>query len=296
MSTLRAKISSLSMKIYKYAKNFIRCVLERLFDCHSKVALQIHGFNSIALSKFLASIIMGAISIFLTVILCFIVLRSTFVDIASLGAFGDFIGGTLNPILSFLTLIAVLLTISIQNRELAATREELSASRDAQEEQAKRLGEQLDLSGKKEKSDITFKILERWTSPQTRDQRMISWEYFEKHQSFKNDQKIKISDMSHEDPKTFRALTDVAQFVSDFQKLLVAERLDNDLAYQLFVGPVYPWFEVFELVRVSPGRNAEHQRPSGARVDSSDAQRWYDEIAKFKVWFDDYEEKPHGSL
>ncbi|MGN2614732.1 putative phage abortive infection protein [Aliivibrio fischeri] len=48
------------------------------------------------------------------------------------GTFGDFIGGSLNPLLSFLGLIALLLTIVLQNRELEATREELARSAEAQ--------------------------------------------------------------------------------------------------------------------------------------------------------------------
>ncbi|MFH4667138.1 putative phage abortive infection protein [Vibrio cidicii] len=48
------------------------------------------------------------------------------------GTFGDFLGGTLNPLLSFLGLIALLLTIVLQNRELEATREELARSAEAQ--------------------------------------------------------------------------------------------------------------------------------------------------------------------
>lgn len=52
------------------------------------------------------------------------------------GAFGDFVGGTLNPILSFMALIALLLTIVLQNRELEQTREELKRTAKANEEQA----------------------------------------------------------------------------------------------------------------------------------------------------------------
>ncbi|WP_052810376.1 putative phage abortive infection protein [Vibrio renipiscarius] len=48
------------------------------------------------------------------------------------GTFGDFLGGSLNPILSFLGLIALLLTIVLQNRELEATRQELARSAEAQ--------------------------------------------------------------------------------------------------------------------------------------------------------------------
>jgi uncharacterized membrane protein len=51
------------------------------------------------------------------------------------GTFGDFVGGTLNPILSFFALTALLLTIVLQNRELEATREEMSQSRIAAQDQ-----------------------------------------------------------------------------------------------------------------------------------------------------------------
>ena len=57
------------------------------------------------------------------------------------GVFGDFVGGTLNPLLSFLGLIALLFTIALQSKELALskeelklTREELARSASAQEE------------------------------------------------------------------------------------------------------------------------------------------------------------------
>lgn len=60
--------------------------------------------------------------------------------------FGDFIGGTLNPILAFLSFMALLYTIKIQTdelklsrEELESTREELKASRIAQQEQSKSL-------------------------------------------------------------------------------------------------------------------------------------------------------------
>lgn len=72
------------------------------------------------------------------------------------GQFGDFIGGTLNPILSFLSLIAIVLTVVLQSRqlelaheelnnskaELEATREELKRSADAQRQTANALQEQ----------------------------------------------------------------------------------------------------------------------------------------------------------
>lgn len=72
-------------------------------------------------------------------------------DHARWGTFGDFVGGALNPILSFLALIALLLTVALQSRqteiskkelelsrkELEATRQELARSAAAQEKTEK---------------------------------------------------------------------------------------------------------------------------------------------------------------
>lgn len=69
------------------------------------------------------------------------------VEPSTWGQFGDFVGGTANPILAFLTLVALVLTIVLQSkqlsissrelelsrRELELTREELSRSAHAQE-------------------------------------------------------------------------------------------------------------------------------------------------------------------
>lgn len=50
-------------------------------------------------------------------------------DPAVWGQFGDFVGGTANPILSFLTLIALALTIVLQSRQLSVSSRELELSR-----------------------------------------------------------------------------------------------------------------------------------------------------------------------
>jgi len=59
------------------------------------------------------------------------------------GTFGDFMGGTLNPLFAFLSLFAIIYTIRIQTQELEysreelkATKEELEKSRIAQQEQS----------------------------------------------------------------------------------------------------------------------------------------------------------------
>lgn len=83
------------------------------------------------------------------------------------GTFGDFIGGTLNPLFAFLSLIAIIYTISIQTQELEysrdelkATKEELEKSRIAQEEQSESFKMQ-NISVKQQTFENTFfKLLE----------------------------------------------------------------------------------------------------------------------------------------
>lgn len=59
-----------------------------------------------------------------------------------LGAWGDFAGGLLNPVLTFITFLAVLLTILLQRKELALTRDEMTRSADALEKQDETLQRQ----------------------------------------------------------------------------------------------------------------------------------------------------------
>lgn len=49
---------------------------------------------------------------------------------ADWGTFGDFMGGTLNPLFALLTLFAIICTIKIQTEELELSREELKATRE----------------------------------------------------------------------------------------------------------------------------------------------------------------------
>jgi hypothetical protein len=58
-------------------------------------------------------------------------------DVTKWGVFGDFVGGTLNPFLSFLALIILLRTFSMQQNELELQREELSETKKILEIQTK---------------------------------------------------------------------------------------------------------------------------------------------------------------
>lgn len=50
-------------------------------------------------------------------------------DVSKWGVFGDFIGGTLNPFLSFLALVILLRTFSMQKKELSLQRKELKKTK-----------------------------------------------------------------------------------------------------------------------------------------------------------------------
>lgn len=55
---------------------------------------------------------------------------SEFGDQMIFGAFGDYMGGILNPVLSFFTICLLIISIHIQRVELVLTREELAGSKD----------------------------------------------------------------------------------------------------------------------------------------------------------------------
>lgn len=61
---------------------------------------------------------------------------------AELGQLGDYFGGTLNPLFGFVSVIALLLTIIYQARELKQSREELQLSRIEMEKSSEALGAQ----------------------------------------------------------------------------------------------------------------------------------------------------------
>ncbi|HHW2076571.1 TPA: putative phage abortive infection protein [Pseudomonas aeruginosa] len=80
---------------------------------------------------------------------------------ADWGTFGDFIGGTLNPILSFLGLIALLLTIVLQSKELEATRTELARAASAQEKTENALKEQAKTQLRQQFESTFFSLLDQ---------------------------------------------------------------------------------------------------------------------------------------
>jgi uncharacterized membrane protein len=77
------------------------------------------------------------------------------------GTFGDYIGGALNPILSFLSLIALLATIVLQGKELKLSRKELKRSASAQEDTKKILHKQSETLERQQFESTFFSMLDQ---------------------------------------------------------------------------------------------------------------------------------------
>lgn len=77
------------------------------------------------------------------------------------GVFGDFIGGTLNPILSFLALLALLITIAIQNKQLFLSRKELELTKIELAKTAEAAQKQANHFEKESKRTDIYRIIEK---------------------------------------------------------------------------------------------------------------------------------------
>lgn len=92
-------------------------------------------------------------------------------DQAIWGQFGDYIGGTLNPIFSFLTVILLIATVTLQNRqlrlsrmELSLTRRELTKSSEAQHKSQEALNMQAQIASKASKLNTISFLLEKYNN------------------------------------------------------------------------------------------------------------------------------------
>lgn len=90
-------------------------------------SIKVHVFGILLVVLFLAGTIISS------AVFHYAITKSA--DAQEYGPWGDFIGGTLNPILTFLTFSGVLLSIFLQRLELSLTRNELERSADALEKQ-----------------------------------------------------------------------------------------------------------------------------------------------------------------
>lgn len=82
-------------------------------------------------------------------------------DSVTWGTFGDYLGGTLNPIISFLALIGLLYTIHQQAQEMQATREELKQAAEQQRQQVEQQSRQSEIFNLQQFESTFFSLLEQ---------------------------------------------------------------------------------------------------------------------------------------
>lgn len=90
-----------------------------------------HTLDSKALTSLLAKIVVTAVVAIVVVVglYLFNFRGDLSLNADRWGQFGDYVGGTLNPILSFLALLSLCLTLAVQGRQLRISEEQLSFSR-----------------------------------------------------------------------------------------------------------------------------------------------------------------------
>ena len=92
--------------------------------------------NNLSLSKLFVLIEIALISILVLATWDWMLVHK---NIKDFGQWGDFFGGILNPILTFLTFIGLIITIILQQIELKESREEFKRTADALYEQKKHM-------------------------------------------------------------------------------------------------------------------------------------------------------------
>ncbi|WP_020558242.1 hypothetical protein [Thiofilum flexile] len=117
-------------------KSFIRNIRRKQIVLYKRYLKTIG--ESKYLSRYLFRIAQFGIYAFIALVLINI-LGLLFDWTDTLGTFGDFLGGTLNPIFTFLTLISLIVTIVLQKVELSLARAEFKRSSDSLEAQSKNL-------------------------------------------------------------------------------------------------------------------------------------------------------------
>ena len=80
-------------------------------------------------NKFLNFLIRAPIILLLVLVIAFSLFISIYKS-SELGQTGDFFGGILNPVLGYITLIALIYTINLENQSLENTKESLKVTQD----------------------------------------------------------------------------------------------------------------------------------------------------------------------
>lgn len=233
-----------------------------------------------ALKKLL--IILGLVSfIFILTIFGFYSYNFSYLGISSnqevWAQFGDFIGGTLNPILAFLAFIALLYTIKLQSDELKDTRIELEKSAKAQQEQSKSLELQNEATKQQIFENTFFKLFEILI--ETHSSISIKLERSQKYSQLLN-KRVNYIKINGKDIKIFSFLLDkeeelkssfaISKYLNILQDILnYYSKKDYDTFNEFFESNTRVYFsQIYQILKFISDSEKECKITNGKRYSN----------------------------
>ncbi|MEM6718628.1 MAG: hypothetical protein AAF611_04920 [Bacteroidota bacterium] len=104
---------------------------------------------------------------------------------------------------------------------------------------------------KKDRNDITFKMLDRWTSDPLRSHRTLGWQLFKEYiseEEIRENKPIYIGVIREKFQEEYKSLSEVFHFFADLQKLLLNGLINRKLAKELFGSTIKSWFRYVEKI------------------------------------------------
>lgn len=171
------------------------------------------------------------------------------------GQFGDFIGGVLNPFITWMTLIAVAVSLRFTVHTLRETAKATHiALRQYENEifqQGNRRRETLDA----EKKERTFRMHQIWIDPGMQEMRRKALAFLQASALTRGTGgevcmgRFRTSDSANEQA-SYNALRGIWEFLANVNTLSEFGLLDNWLAFHLFGASLEPWIALNNRVRL----------------------------------------------
>lgn len=213
--------------------------------------------------------------------------HGTFGTQADFGAFGDFLGGILNPILSFATLSLLIWSINIQVRELKATTAEFKRSAEAQE--AIESNQKKELDYYKDKGDVEY-VLNELKSLDQRKGEILNYPYHGEDneylikdvliyglnrkvvifESVKRDLNYSARNHRAEHLPIINIITDFISYTNDYDYYL--EQLFAKEEYDLYIMKAYGFASFLEKLAATKLGTKLQLNGLAARIDNRNTQ------------------------
>jgi uncharacterized membrane protein len=187
------------------------------------------------------------------------------------GQFGDFIGGVLNPVVSWATLIAVAGTLYYTAAALRHTATATRISLNQFTYEVRRQGDESLKERQRQKEERTFRMHQMWIEPGMQAMRREALGILRKARPATGLTiymgRYRVSDSSKE-LEWYDTVRQAWEFLANLHKLLISNMLDGHLASQLFGASLEPWVAL--NARVDLGEEA-----GDTTEESLDENSWF---------------------